>query len=107
VGRRRAYDRATVIAAAEDVFWDNGYTGTALADIEAETGLNRSSLYLAFGSKQELFQRALDHYIATVLDPLLEPMEADGAIALAVEQFFRALARQFRGNQHTARRGCL
>jgi TetR/AcrR family transcriptional repressor of nem operon len=45
-----------------DAFWRKGYEATSLADLCACTGLHKGSLYQAFGSKHELFMKALHHY---------------------------------------------
>ena len=44
------------------VFWSKGYEGTSLSDLTAAMGINRPSLYAAFGNKQELFRKALERY---------------------------------------------
>jgi hypothetical protein len=54
-GRPRAYDPDTALAAAADVFWKKGYDGTSLDDLAAATGMNRPSLYAAFGDKHDLY----------------------------------------------------
>jgi AcrR family transcriptional regulator len=47
---------------ALDVFWRKGYEGASLEDLTEAMGINRPSLYAAFGSKEGLFRRALDLY---------------------------------------------
>ena len=54
MGRPKGYDRETVLLAARDLFWEQGYERTSIADLEERTGLNRSSLYTEFGSKRQL-----------------------------------------------------
>jgi AcrR family transcriptional regulator len=44
------------------VFWHKGYEGTSLPDLTKAMGINRPSLYAAFGNKEELFRRTLDRY---------------------------------------------
>ena len=44
------------------VFWRKGYEGTSLHDLTEAMGINRPSLYAAFGNKEELFRKALDRY---------------------------------------------
>ena len=44
------------------MFWRQGYEGTSLSDLTEATGLNRPSLYAAFGNKEALFREALDRY---------------------------------------------
>jgi TetR/AcrR family transcriptional regulator, copper-responsive repressor len=61
-GRPRSYDPDTALAQAMSVFWDAGYAGTSLDDITAGTGLNRPSLYGAFGDKRALYLQALERY---------------------------------------------
>jgi len=45
VGRPKGYDQALALLAARDLFSEQGYERTSIADLEARTGLNRSSLY--------------------------------------------------------------
>ncbi len=45
------------------IFWQKGYEGTSLADLTAAMGINRPSLYAAYGNKEALFRKALDKYI--------------------------------------------
>ena len=61
-GRPRAYDPAIALARAADVFWKKGYDGTSLDDLAAATGMNRPSLYAAFGDKRALYLKTLQHY---------------------------------------------
>src|SRR5260370_37336939 len=84
MGRKRAYDTSTVVHAARDQFWQRGYELTSIGDLEACTGLDRSSLYHAFGSKQGLFKAALRAYfeegIASRLAGMRQPQAGIGAI---------------------------
>lgn len=61
-GRPREFDDMTVIEAAMDVFWTKGYEGSSAQELCDSTGLGRGSLYNAFGSKQQLYCKALTHY---------------------------------------------
>lgn len=58
-GRPRSYDVDTVLDQARNAFWRNGYAATSLDDLSAATGLNRPSLYGAFGDKHALYLAAL------------------------------------------------
>ncbi|NUW45969.1 TetR/AcrR family transcriptional regulator [Nonomuraea rhodomycinica] len=62
-GRPRAFDPDAALDRALEVFWRQGYEGTSLADLTAAMGVNRPSLYAAFGNKEELFAKALDRYV--------------------------------------------
>jgi AcrR family transcriptional regulator len=47
---------------ALQVFWRQGYERASLADLTKAMGINRPSLYAAFGNKEYLFCKALDRY---------------------------------------------
>jgi AcrR family transcriptional regulator len=61
-GRPREFDVDEALDRALRVFWQRGYEGAALADLTAAMGINRPSLYAAFGNKESLFRKALDRY---------------------------------------------
>src|SRR5262245_44794102 len=63
-GRPREFDTDKALDAALAVFWSKGYEGAALPDLTDAMGINRPSLYAAFGNKEELFRRVVDRYIA-------------------------------------------
>ena len=62
-GRHRAFDKDTALDQAMQVFWTNGYPGTSLADLTSAMGINKPSLYAAFGNKEKLYQSALKKYV--------------------------------------------
>jgi TetR/AcrR family transcriptional regulator, copper-responsive repressor len=61
-GRPRQYDPDLALASAANVFWKYGYAATSLDDLAAATGMNRPSLYAAFGDKRDLYLKTLQHY---------------------------------------------
>ena len=74
-GRPREFDQDLVLDAVVQLFWEKGYEATSISDIVEATGLNKSSLYNAFGSKDTLFERALNRYVdarTSMLSSLLE-----------------------------------
>jgi len=62
VGRPRAFDPDEALQGALECFWSQGYEATSLTDLLRCTGLSKSSLYEAFGSKHGLFERCLERY---------------------------------------------
>jgi TetR/AcrR family transcriptional regulator, transcriptional repressor for nem operon len=108
VARHREFDEGAAVAVARDVFWEHGYASTSLAHLQAATGLSKSTLYQTFASKRGLFDRAVQDYLEAVVDPLLRPLEADGAGRAELAAYFEALERSFRtAPDQVARRGCL
>lgn len=77
VGRPRAFDIDKALDRALEVFWRKGYEGTSLPALTKAMGINRPSLYAAFGNKENLFRKALDRYTegpaAYVYEALNEP----------------------------------
>ncbi|MGE8153123.1 TetR/AcrR family transcriptional regulator [Pseudomonas vancouverensis] len=61
-GRPRAYDPQTALQQALGVFWSIGYSGASLDSIASAAGMNRPSLYAAFGDKHALYIKALERY---------------------------------------------
>src|SRR4051812_1529870 len=61
-GRPRAYEPEVALARALDVFWKEGFASTSLDDLSAATGMNRPSLYGAFGDKRELYIKSYQSY---------------------------------------------
>ncbi|GAB3329374.1 TetR/AcrR family transcriptional regulator [Micromonospora halotolerans] len=62
-GRPRSFDSDVALDRALEVFWRQGYEGTAISDLTKAMGINNApSLYNAFGSKEQLFVKVLDRY---------------------------------------------
>lgn len=103
-GRPRAFDTDEVLQQSVNLFWRQGYSRTTTRTLENELGLSQSSLYNAFGSKEELFSRVVDRYEkqldATVLSHLAGP-DPDRASILS---FLDELVDWVHGAEH---RGCL
>jgi len=62
-GRPREYDADKALARAAECFWKHGYAGTSLDDLASATGMNRPSLYAAFGNKHDLYLKTLRRYL--------------------------------------------
>lgn len=66
MARTKGFDENQALEAALHLFWEKGYAATSLHDLEKGTGLNRASIYNAFGNKRNLFKRCLTLYVARV-----------------------------------------
>lgn len=62
-GRPRQFDPDDALDKAMGVFWRHGYEGATLEELTTAMGINRPSLYAAFGSKEELFRKAVERYV--------------------------------------------
>ncbi|MFH8687485.1 TetR/AcrR family transcriptional regulator [Streptomyces anulatus] len=65
MARPRTFDESAVLDAAAREFRVHGFAETSTEQLCEAAGVRRSSLYNAFTSKDELFVRALQHYVAT------------------------------------------
>lgn len=101
----KQYDRTELLDRAVELFRRQGFNGTSTAELVAELGVNRKSMYAEFGSKQGLFEAALERYSRTNLSAVLAPIEAPDASVDAIRKAFAGYASasdgRFRG------RGCL
>ena len=79
-GRPRAYDPEVALAKATETFWAQGFAGASLDDLSAATGMNRPSLYGAFGDKQTLFKSALDRYMDSSRAAMTEAFRGGGSL---------------------------
>jgi TetR/AcrR family transcriptional repressor of nem operon len=66
MARPREFDEEAALRKAMEAFWSKGYEATSLSDLTEAMEVSRSSLYAAFGDKDQLFARALDLYMAEI-----------------------------------------
>ncbi|WP_329383963.1 TetR/AcrR family transcriptional regulator [Streptomyces sp. NBC_01716] len=62
IGRPRGFDADEALERAMVVFWAQGYEGASLTDLTNAMAITRTSMYAAFGNKEELFRKALRRY---------------------------------------------
>jgi len=58
----RGFDADEALDSAMRIFWERGYEGASLADLTGAMKINRTSMYAAFGNKEQLFQQVLQRY---------------------------------------------
>lgn len=74
------------------VFWSHGYDATSMAELAAATGLNKPSLYAAFGDKAQLFRQALARYAQTQAEPHLRALAREPDVRSAIQGFLASMA---------------
>src|SRR6201995_5925445 len=85
--RPREFDHDEVLRIAFDQFWRKGVRGTSLADIARDAGVQRGSLYNAFGSKEALFLVAYERYASEYLKAVQKALGA-GTLRKRLTAFF-------------------
>jgi TetR/AcrR family transcriptional repressor of nem operon len=80
-----------VLGIAELLFWRQGVAATGIQDVVTATGLSRSSLYNAFGGKDELYARSLRRYLDQRSKPMFTRLAEDSRGLLAIRDFFSRL----------------
>jgi AcrR family transcriptional regulator len=104
-GRPRAYDPEAALARATDTFWKAGYAGTSLDDLGAAMGMNRPSLYGAFGDKRDLYIKTLAHYRDQVRAMIREALTDDPPLRTFLSRFYAAALTLYLSGE-SGRRGC-
>ena len=79
MGRKKTYDRDTLIEKSMEMFRDHGFAGTSTQMLVDGLGVNRYSLYAEFGDKQSLFDAALERYDQLVIEPRFGRLETPDA----------------------------
>ncbi|MGW3205185.1 TetR/AcrR family transcriptional regulator [Streptomyces sp. NPDC001135] len=106
MARTKEFDPDAALRSALELFWRRGYEATSMADLVEHLGIGRASLYATFGSKHELYLRALDRYGQTQNPLLTRELSRPGPVLPAV----RALVRRFAAEataEATREQGCL
>jgi AcrR family transcriptional regulator len=104
-GRPRAYEPEVALAKALDLFRKDGFAGTSLDDLSAATGMNRPSLYGAFGDKRELYIKSYQRYRADARAAMVDIFRDELPIRKRLERIF-AVALDIYLSGDAGPRGC-
>ncbi len=91
MARPKAFNEEEVIDKAVEAFWAKGYEATSMQDLVSAMGIQRGSLYAAFGSKQQLFLKSLERYGEVVVNKLLEILQSEASAIESIKLFFAQL----------------
>jgi len=104
-GRKKSFDESTALNAAMDVFWQKGYVGASLTDLTKRMGINKPSMYSAFGNKEALFVKATQCYIDTKVKPHVALLFEEGVtLKLRLKNHMMSIVAMQCDAEHT--KGC-
>ncbi|MBW7970226.1 TetR/AcrR family transcriptional regulator [Bradyrhizobium sp. BR 10289] len=106
-GRPRAFDREAALARAMRLFWVKGYEATSIADLTEVMGVGSTSLYAAFGSKDELYAEALKLYSTTYEDLVLGRFRQAATAREAALAYLKDSAAAMTGSDCNLPHGCM
>ena len=105
VGRPRKFNADEVLDRAMQVFWRRGFRGTSLNELARELGIEKPSLYAAFGNKEQLFLKALDRYASGFGRRAVLMLQETPSGKAAIEALLSAFAAQLADADSPA--GCM
>ena len=105
MGRKKKYDRDTLIEQAMEIFRDHGFAGTSTQMLVDGLGVNRFSLYAEFVNKQTLFDAALERYDQKVVGRNFSKLETPTAGVAEIRTLLQFYGTA--GNGPASGRGCL
>lgn len=92
--RQREFDEEKALDDAMLLFWEKGYKATSLSDLTAKMGIQRPSLYSAFGDKEKLFEAALRKYTKLHASHIRKKLQNNLSVKEAFHTFFEDLVEE-------------
>ena len=105
MARPRSFNEADIRSKLLRSFWEGGFDGTSLPDLEAATELSRKSLYNTFGDKRDMFLSALRDFRRYALDANTKPLQESNASLAAISTVLKGLVTLSRSAEGQA--GCM
>ncbi|WP_458243631.1 TetR/AcrR family transcriptional regulator [Streptomyces sp. MAI_2237] len=106
MARTKEFDPEAALQAALELFWQRGYEATSMSDLVDHLDIGRASIYATFGSKHELYLKALDRYDRAGLPPIMRELSRPGPALPAVRAVVRRYAAEA-ADDRLRRSGCL
>ncbi|WP_068496632.1 TetR/AcrR family transcriptional regulator [Paenibacillus kribbensis] len=102
--RPREFDEEQALDAAMQIFWEKGYEATSLSDLTSKMGIQRPSIYAAFGDKKQLFEAALRKYTQSHAARVRAKLQRCSSVKEAFHHFFtEVVSEEYEGDSN---RGC-
>ncbi|PIW37756.1 MAG: TetR/AcrR family transcriptional regulator [Hydrogenophilales bacterium CG15_BIG_FIL_POST_REV_8_21_14_020_62_31] len=105
IGRPLEFDPDTALEEAMNLFWARGYEHTSMQDLLSTMNLSKSSLYQAFGGKQQLFRQCVGRYADQFAGRLRAGLAAAATGRRFIEAFLNSVLEDV--NETSEPRGCL
>lgn len=105
MARTCEFDTEEVLDKAMQLFWENGYGATSMAELEKGLGINKFSIYNTFGNKHKLFLAVLDHYDEKMTNRLLQILAEKPSGIAAIDRVLDMLEQTIQGDK--GHYGCL
>lgn len=105
MARTKSFDENLVLESAMLLFWKKGYSATSMKELEGAMRLSPTSIYNAFGSKRELFEKALQLYLDTALMRFIHSVENAQTMQQALRDVLNAVINLHYNKSHPG--GCL
>ncbi|WP_027931453.1 TetR/AcrR family transcriptional regulator [Amycolatopsis thermoflava] len=105
MARTKEFDPDVALHAALELFWRQGYEATSMQDLVDHVGVNRASLYATYGSKHDLYLRALDRYCELRGIETMTALNRPGPALDAVRDFIRSYVTEC--HEDAESKGCL
>ncbi|MBO3284172.1 TetR/AcrR family transcriptional regulator [Paenibacillus sp. FSL M8-0228] len=86
--RPREFDEDQALDAAMQIFWEKGFEATSLSDLTLKMGIQRPSIYAAFGDKKQLFEAALRKYTQSHAACVRAKLQNSSSVKEAFYNFF-------------------
>ncbi|GAA2499101.1 TetR/AcrR family transcriptional regulator [Streptomyces longisporus] len=106
MARTKEFDPDAALQSALELFWRRGYEATSMSDLVDHLGIGRASIYATFGSKHELYLKALERYDRAGLPPIVRELSQPGPALPAVRALVRRYATEA-ADEQLRLNGCL
>ena len=104
-GRPKKYDAQTALQAAGDVFWAQGLGDTSLDELSAAMGMNRPSIYRAFGNKEAIYRQAMAQFRSHMQQGFEQKLVSEDDLRIGLRKFYRAALDVYFASETP--RGCM
>lgn len=105
MGRIREFSPDEALIKSMHLFWQRGYRHTSLSNLVEETGVGKKGLYSVFGSKHELYIKAMEYYKCLQAEELLFEIEKEDASKFQIQDLFKKALKFTQGKYGI--RGCM